>query len=322
MRVALVIDLIENINLKKDTSLALAAAAKELGCEVYLIEYNQMFYASDGMYAYAYCIEHIDSQVQEIIYTGTLADYLKLSDPVLLSADNLDIVMMRKDPPMDKSYWAATYLLQLWELDGVLVANSTQMLRNFNEKCSILCFPELIAETVVTAELAVMDAFLEKKGSIILKPLDGMGGSGVVKLHIGDANTRAVFLASTENQSTPVMLQQVLDIEAAGDKRILLFHGVPLPYALQRTPAKGEFRANLALGGSGCVVELTKQDKKITDLVARRLPIDQLSLIGIDVIDGHLSEINITSPTCLREIQQCAGVNYARDYVMTLISKV
>jgi glutathione synthase len=322
MRVALVIDLLDNINVKKDSSLALACAAKELGCEVYLIEYNQLFFAGYGVHANAHRIEAIDSQVQEIIHDGELWDYLTFSDPLVLAAEDLDIVMMRKDPPMDQAYWATTYLLQLWEVAGVLVANSTRMLRNFNEKCSILCFPELITDTVVTAELAIMDAFLEKQGTIILKPLDGMGGAGIEKLTAGDPAAQKTFMTATEQQRVPVMLQKVLDIDAAGDKRILLFHGIPLPYALQRMPAAGEFRANLALGGSGHVVELTKADKKLADLVARRLPIDELSFVGLDVIDGHLSEINITSPTCLREIQQHVGVDYARDYVKTLVSKV
>lgn len=322
MQLALVVDLLDTINVKKDTSLALAYAAKELGCTVYLIEYNQLYFEGKGVKARAFRVEHCDPRLQAIADGGVLDDYLSLSGPFILTHHDLDIVLMRKDPPVDGSYWAITYLLQLWEAEGVLVANSTQVLRNYNEKCSILCFPELIADTVVTAELSVMEPFLERHGSLILKPLDAMGGAGIVKLQAGNADTHQSFLAATQSQTLPVMLQQVLDVESTGDKRILLLHGIPLPYGLLRFPPKGDFRANLAVGGSGQVAQLTKQDRHLADEVARHLPIDEMGMIGLDVIDGKITEINVTSPTCLREIQQHAGENYARDYVKTLVSKV
>jgi glutathione synthase len=322
MKLALVTDLLDSLNLKKDTSLALAYAAKGLGCTVYFIEYNQLYFSGDGVKANAYRVEDISHHVQEVIDEGVLGDYLRLSDPVTLSAQDLDIVFMRKDPPVDASYWAVTYLLKLWEDAGVLVENSTRILRNFNEKCAILSFPELITDTVVTSNLSVMKEFLKKLGCVILKPLDAMGGLGILKLYADDPDLHATFLTATRNQTVPVMLQRVLNLELTGDKRIILFHGIPLPYLLLRHPAPGDFRANLAAGGSGVVVELTQEDRQLADAVARGLPIDELGLIGLDVIDGRITEINVTSPTGLREIQQHAGENYARDYVKKVISKV
>ena len=322
MRVALVIDFLDGLNVKKDTSLALAYAAKELGCTVYLIEYNELYFSGDGVKANARQVQQIDDRLRGVIKAGVLDDYLQLSAPVILSAQDVDIVLMRKDPPVDASYWAVTYLLQLWEKAGVLVENSTRILRNFNEKCSILSFPAWITDTRVTSKLSVMEGFLKKLGTVILKPLDAMGGSGILKLRADDSDWQQTFLASTENETRPVMLQRVLDVESTGDKRILLFHGIPLPYALLRRPPAGDFRANLAVGGSGEVVELTKHDRKLADAVARGLPIDELGLIGLDVIDGHITEINVTSPTCLREIQEHAGENYARDYLKTVMLKV
>ena len=320
MKLALVIDSLDSINAKKDTSLALVYAAASLGCDVYLIEYNRLYFLDGGVEASAYHVEHADSELQEIISGDVrLADVLTLSEPVIISKDDVDVVLMRKDPPVDSVYWATTYLLQIWEKQGVLVANSTRVLREYNEKCAILQFPELIADTVVASDLTALEYFLQEHESMILKPLDAMGGAGVLKLHASDNDVREKILTATSNQVLPVMVQQVLDVQSTGDKRILLFHGVPLPYVLVRRPAAGSFLANLAAGGSGEVVPLSDEDKKLAEAVARGLPIDELGLIGLDVIGGKITEINVTSPTCLREIQQHAGENYARLYIQKLM---
>jgi glutathione synthase len=323
MRLALIIDPLKTIDVRKDTSLALAYAAKELGCEVYFVEYNRLYFSGASVSAEAYCVERIDPRVQEVIALNThsLSDCVVLSDPVVLTADDLDVVLMRKDPPVDTAYWATTHLLSLWELAGVLVANSTRVLREYNEKCAILQFPELTTETVVTADVTVMDYFLQRHEIVVVKPLDSMGGAGVERLRASDPGIQEKLLAVTQGQRLPVMMQKALDVESTGDKRILLFHGIPLPYVLLRRPAPGRFRANLAAGGSGEVVALSKDDKELADAVARGLPIEELGLIGLDVIDGCLTEINVTSPTCLRQIQQHAGENYARKYIQGLLSR-
>lgn len=323
MRLAIVLDLLKDINVKKDTSLALAYAAKQRGCEVYLIEYNQVFLKDGEVQAAAQRVESIDERLQGLI-AGTkieLKDYVQLSSRMTLTADDLDIVLMRKDPPLDQAYWGLTYLLQFWESAGVLVANSTRVLREYNEKCSILRFPALIADTVVTANARIIEIFLRKRGAVVIKPLNGMGGEGIIKLEADASDCKEQILAATDQGHLPVMVQQVLDIYREGDKRILIFHGQPLPYVLQRMPAQGEFRANLAAGGSGEVVRLTERDRELAMTVARQLPIDEMGLIGLDVIDGCISEINVTSPTCLREIQQYSGENYALDYVDGLLAR-
>ena len=323
MRVAIVLDLLRDINIKKDTSLALAYAAKQKGCEVYLIEDNQVFFKEGEVQASAQRIESIDARVQGLVLGSKveLKDYLRLSARETLRADDLDIVLMRKDPPLDKGFWGLTYLLQFWEVAGVLVANSTRVLREYNEKCAILRFPDLIADTSVTANTRVIETFVRKHGSAIIKPLSAMGGEGIIKVHADDADLKEQVLQSTHQGKYPVMAQQVLDIHREGDKRILIFHGQPLPYALCRRPAAGQFKANIAAGGSGEVVELTERDRELAAAIVKKLPIDEMGLIGLDVIDGHITEINLTSPTCLREIQQHAGENYAIGYIDGLLSR-
>lgn len=321
MRLAVVIDRLEDINVKKDTSLALAYAAHELGWVVYFIEYNSLRYVAGRVEADAYRATNLSSALAHVVESGELTDYVQLAEPSAVSHADLDIVLIRKDPPVDEAFWAMTYLLRHWEMENVVVANSTQALREFNEKCVILRFPELITDTVVTADAKTLLSFLQTQQTVILKPLEGMGGTGILKLRAGDAGIPQALQSATRNHSVPVMMQRVLDVEHTGDKRILLFHGKPLPYALERMPAKGEFKANLAAGGSGRVVELTERDKVLAEAVVKRLPIDQLGLMGLDVIDGCITEINVTSPTCLREIQQESGVNYAKNYIEGLISQ-
>ena len=322
MRVAFVIDPLQSLNVQKDTTLSLACSALNAGCQVFFMEAPDLFFAFGRVSATASRVLSIDRALHTVLSDSSalLTDYLSLAEPCLLESGDVDLVFMRKDPPTDSTYWAVTYLLRFWERLGVRVANSTQALREHNEKCTIGLFPELITHTLISAKVTQIEAFLHKHETIILKPLDSMGGEGIVKLHASDPLVRLRIYSATQASVKPVMAQALLDVVRTGDKRIIIIHGEPLPYALARYPAEGNFLANLAAGGSGQVVELTESERSLAHAVAKQLPIDELGFIGMDVIDDCITEINVTSPTCLRELQTHSGECYADAYIQGFLS--
>ena len=218
-----------------------------------------------------------------------------------------DAVLMRKDPPFDLEYVYTTYLLELAESAGARVYNRPASLRNFNEKLSIARFPQFTAPTLVTRNQDSIRAFLAEQGEIVVKPLDGMGGSLVFRLGRHDPNLGVILETITGNGARTVMAQQYLAEIAKGDKRVLLIDGVAAPYALARVPKPGESRGNLAAGGIGVAQPLSPRDHEIAAAVGPVAREHGLLIVGLDVIGDHLTEVNVTSPTCMREILDQTG---------------
>jgi glutathione synthase len=225
--------------------------------------------------------------------------------------DQLNVIMMRKDPPFDQEYIYATYLLERAESMGVYVVNKPQSLRDANEKLFTAWFPQCCAETLVAREPARIRSFLLEQGEIILKPLDGMGGTSIFHLRQTDPNISVILETMTQYNSRYVMAQKYLPEIKDGDKRILLINGVAVPYALARIPAQGETRGNLAAGGHAEGRPLTEQDLWIANQVGPTLREKGLVFVGLDVIGDKLTEINVTSPTCAQELDQQFGLNIA-----------
>lgn len=231
-------------------------------------------------------------------------------------------VLMRKDPPFDAEYLYATHLLGAAVRTGARVFNDPAALRNHNEKLAITEFTAFIAPTLVSGDAAEILAFQRDQGEIVVKPLDGMGGSGVFRLSPGDPNTNAILEAVTLEGGRTVMAQRFLPAIAQGDKRILLIGGRPVPYALARVPKAGESRGNLAAGGTGHARALTDRDREIAEALGPVLDARGLLLVGLDVIGDHLTEINVTSPTCFVEITQQSGFDVAAAFVDALLARL
>ena len=216
---------------------------------------------------------------------------------------------MRKDPPFDMEYIYATYLLERAEQTGVLVINKPQSLRDANEKMYTAWFPQCCPPTLVTREMSRLYEFLAVEKQIIVKPLDGMGGASIFRVDEGEANTNVIFETMTQNECRFIMAQRFLPEIKDGDKRVLLINGEALPYALARVPAEGDARGNLAAGATGVGVELNDRDRWIASEVGPVVREKGLLFVGLDVIGDHLTEINVTSPTCIRELDSIYGID-------------
>ena len=226
-----------------------------------------------------------------------------------------DVVLMRKDPPFDVEFLNATLMLSRAAAQGARVVNDPQALRDHNEKLAVLEFPQYSVPTLVTRSIANVRAFWAQQGDIIVKPIDGMGGTGVFRLQPGDLNAGSILETVTQQGQRTVMAQRFIPEIAAGDKRILVIGGEPVPFCLARVPAPGETRGNLAAGGNGIAQALTEHDRTLARAVGQALLPRGLLLLGIDVIGNYLTEINVTSPTCFVEIQQQAGFDVAGRFI-------
>jgi glutathione synthase len=253
-------------------------------------------------------------QLAEIRPTATGWDlpdlWFEAGDPRWLPLAQFPRVWMRKDPPVDEAYLYATHLLELAERLGVRVLNRPASLRAWNEKLGALRWSHLMAPSLVSSDVQQLESFAIKHGDVVLKPLGGRAGQGVVRSHGGAPGLKALLELVTNQQQLPVMVQAFLPAVTAGDKRILLVDGEPLG-AVNRKPAAGEFRSNLAVGGEPEASELTDQERRICAELAPALQAEGLFFVGIDVIDGRLSEINVTSPTGVREVERLGGIPLA-----------
>lgn len=311
IKFAIVMDPPAQLNPVKDSSLAMLEEAQNRGWQTYYINPHSLTF--DGTVT-ARC-EPIKLQLNQ-------QDWCTLSEPELCSLDALDIIIMRVDPPFNMSYIYMTYLLELAEQQGVLVVNRPQSLRDANEKLFTLQFPQCCAPTLVASDMAQLKIFQKKHGDIIVKPLDGMGGASIFRIKLGDPNMSVIFETMTQHGKLPIIAQRFIPEISAGDKRILLIDGEPIPYALARIPAKGETRGNLAAGGSGVGVELTERDRWICQQVGPKLCKMGLSFVGIDVIGDYITEINVTSPTCIRELDKIYHLNISKTLLDVLEKKL
>jgi glutathione synthase len=300
-KLGLLMDPIGAINIKKDSSFAMALAAQARGWKLSYMEMGDL-YIDDGQ-AYA-C-------TRELTVRDDPAGWFSLAAPQDTALSELDVILMRKDPPVENEYLFATQILALAETAGTLVVNRTQALRDANEKLASTWFPQCTPPTLVTRNQDRLRQFLSEHNDLILKPLDAMGGASIFRVRSDDPNISVIFETLTLKGQRYTMAQRFIPEISEGDKRILLIDGEPVPYALARIPAKGETRGNLAAGGKGVGVELTERDRWICQQVAPKLKEMGLIFVGLDVIGDYLTEVNVTSPTCIRELDAQYGLDIA-----------
>jgi glutathione synthase len=312
IKLGIVMDPIASINIKKDTSFALLLEAQARGFELHYMELNDL-YLRDG---------RTHARMRGLAVMRDPAGWFAFRDEFDAPLDGLDVVLMRKDPPFDQEYIYATYLLECAENRGLLVVNKPRSLRDANEKLFTAWFSHCCAETLVAREAKRIRAFLEEQGEIVLKPLDGMGGASIFRVHRRDPNLSVILETMTQHDRRFVMAQRYLPEIVDGDKRILVVNGEAVPFALARIPALGESRGNLAAGGRAEGRELTDRDRWIVQQVGPTLREKGLSFVGLDVIGDYLTEVNVTSPTCVQELDQLFGLNIAgmlMDHIETRV---
>ncbi|GLX81501.1 glutathione synthase [Thalassotalea eurytherma] len=299
IKLGVVMDPIENINVKKDSSLAMMLEAQKRGYELYYMQMEDL-YLFEG---------EARASVQIVTVADDVEQWYQVVDQRDIALSELDAILMRKDPPFDTEYIYATYMLERAELAGTLIVNKPQSLRDCNEKLFTAWFPELSAKTLVTRKSDQIRAFHQQEKDVIIKPLDGMGGSSIFRIKEGDANVGVIIETLTNHGSQYAMVQEYMPEIKDGDKRILIVNGEPMPYCLARIPAEGETRGNLAAGGSGVARPLSASDKQIAETIAPELKKRGLYFVGLDVIGDKVTEINVTSPTCIKEIEAAYPIN-------------
>ena len=303
---------IEIIKPHKDTSFALMLAAQELGHEVIYLPKNGLSLVNGVATAILYGVRATD-RVQE--------NFVTLSEPSVEPLSTLDTIFIRVDPPFDSEYLYGTHILGRAAAEGVRVVNNPQALRDCNEKLFATEFSELMPKTIVSSKHDDIRAFQKIQGDIILKPLDGMGGSGIFRIKTNALNLGAVLEILSPKQTRLVMAQEYRSEIVDGDRRVLVLNGKPIEHVLARTPSQGETRGNLAVGGSGVAMLISKHERKIAEAVGSKLIEKGLLFVGLDIIGNHLTEINVTSPTCVREIDAQIGSNISRDFFKTLLNE-
>lgn len=301
LKIGVVMDPIESISFKKDSTLAMLWAAQDRGWEVFYMEQSGL-YALDGVAMGNMAPLRVSRDPENLFSRGEYSQR-PLTD--------LDAVLMRKDPPFDNEYIYSTYLLELAEKEGVLIVNKPQSLRDCNEKLFATHFPQCCPPVLVSRHPSLIREFQQQHKDVILKPLDGMGGSSIFRVKEGDPNISVIIETLTNHGAQQIMAQRFIPEISAGDKRILLIDGKPVDCCLARIPAQGETRGNLAAGGRGEGRPLTARDRWICEQVAPALIEKGLIFVGLDVIGDYLTEINVTSPTCIRELDDQFGLDIA-----------
>ena len=296
---AVLMDDISSIKPIKDSSFAMMLEAQKRGWDIYTFDSTDMFYGDGKVIAYA----------RKTFVKDSEHEWYKCEATEELQLTNIDVVFMRKDPPFDMDYIYATYLLEQAEDSGVLVMNKPSSLRDANEKLFALNFPDCIPETLVSSNIEKLSEFISKIKTAVVKPLDGMGGTDIFKLAKGDKNIEEVLLKITNQGSRYIMAQEFLPEIKDGDKRILLINGKPVDYALARIPAEGNFKGNLAAGAKGVGQPLSERDRYLCSQIAPMLIEKELMFVGLDVIGDYITEINVTSPTCIRELDSQFNLN-------------
>ena len=312
MKLGIIMDPIEGINIKKDSSFAMLLEAQSRAWDIYYMEMDDLFLVNDIPSA----------TTRKMTVEDETTRWYQFHQASTLSLFDLDVILMRKDPPFNMEYLYATYLLELAHRQGTLVVNDPASLRDANEKLFVSWFPQCTTPTLVARKSEHIHAFLDEHRDIILKPLDGMGGASVFRVQHSDQNTNVIIETLTENGKRHAMVQRFIPEIVHGDKRILMIDGEPVPYALARIPKDGEIRGNLAAGGSAKGVELTTRDRWICEQLAPTLKEKGLLFVGIDVIGDYLTEINVTSPTCIRELDTIYNLNIAGDLMDAIEARI
>ncbi len=315
IKLGVLMDPISGIKVEKDTTLALLLAGQANGLILYYMEAKDLILRNGAVKAYMRKIEVKDD-------SNDWYNFLETSPEEPIDLGNLDALLMRKDPPFNMDFVYTTQLLEIAENQGLLVTNKPGSIRDANEKLFATWFPDLCPDTIVTKNITDLKVFLEDQEDIILKPLDGMGGISIFRLKKRDSNASVVFETMTRHGSLFCMAQKFLPAIKDGDKRILMIDGEPIPYSLARIPSRGETRGNLAAGGSGIVRKLSTRDWEICNRVKQELKDRGLIFVGLDVIGDHLTEINVTSPTCLREIEKETKIDIGSKLIQVILEKI
>ena len=310
MKIGVVMDPIEAISVKKDSTFAMMLAAQQRGWEIHTISMNDMSMLQGEPSARTQTVSVIDDPNH----------WYQIHQTQTLPLREFDAILMRKDPPFDTEYIYATYMLERAEEAGVLIVNKPQSLRDCNEKLYTAWFPEHTPTTLVTRRADEIRSFQAEHGDVILKPLDGMGGASLFRVKQSDPNLGVIIETLTEHGQRFCMAQTFVPDISNGDKRILIVDGEPIPYCLARIPAEGETRGNLAAGGRGEARPLSETDWAIARAIAPTLKEKGLIFVGLDVIGDKLTEINVTSPTCIREIDAAYDISVG-DILMEAIAK-
>lgn len=301
MKIAFIVDPLDSFKIYKDTTFAIMREAAARGHELYVMQQEDLRWRGGVVSGNACSLQ----------LTGDQAQWYRLGDAVATPLQNFGAVLMRKDPPFDMEYVYSTYLLELAEAQGARVFNRPRAIRDYNEKLAIARFPRFTAPSLVTRQEKLIRDFLAEQHDIILKPLDGMGGASVFRVHEKDHNVNVIIEMLTHYGCRTIMAQRFIPEIRDGDKRVLLIGGKPVPYSLARIPKQGETRGNLAAGGTGLARELTPRDREIAAALGPELDAQGLLLVGLDVIGDYLTEVNVTSPTCFQEITEQTGFNVA-----------
>lgn len=315
LKLAFVLDPLAELKAWKDSSVAMMRAAEKHGHDVFSIDCASLCWRrpepgrhSGGVFALAVRL-HIRPDDH---------DWYRETGREWVSLKSFDAVIMRKDPPFDFEYITATWLLERAEAGGVRIFNKPRALRDHSEKIAISEFDQFTTTSLVSRDTHQLQHFIDEQRDVILKPLDGMGGSQIFRVHRNDPNRNVIIETLTQEGRRSIMAQHYLPEISAGDKRILLIAGKPVPYCLARIPKAGETRGNLAVGGTGVAQDLSPHDREIAETLGPILFKRGLMLVGLDVIGNHLTEINVTSPTCMVEIRQQTGFDAAGAFITAI----
>lgn len=311
MKLAVVIDPIKSLNPKKDSTVAMLRAAQNLGLEIFFMTQQDLFVDNGIPYA----------NISQIEVNACNEAWFQILKTTIQPLSSLDIILMRKDPPFNMNYIYTTYILELAEKEGVLVANKPQSLRDANEKVFCTHFKALCAPTFIGQNIEQLKAFWQTHQDVIFKPLDGMGGRSIFHVDAKGQNINVILDSLTHNQTMPIMAQAYIpEIKTTGDKRILIVNDYVVPFALARIPQGDDERGNLAKGAKGEVVALTDHQLELAQQVVPTLQAKGLKFVGLDMIGDFITEINVTSPTCIVEIEKGSNEKIAERFIKHLIS--
>jgi glutathione synthase len=306
-----VMDPIDSIHPEKDTTVAILKEARRRGFTIQYMELQDLFLQYGIAWANSASLELHEDPL----------NWYSLSKAIAQPLDQCDIILMRKDPPVDLEYVYATHILERAEYNGTLVLNKPQSLRDANEKLFATWFPQCMPPSLVSSSRSILKDFIKAQECVVLKPLDNRGGQNIFKCQENDPNINGILDLLTQHETLHIMAQRFISEISEGDKRILLIDGEPIPYGLSRIPAADDFRGNLAAGGTGVGAELTEREWWICRQIGPTLKEKGLSFVGIDIIGDYLTEINVTSPTCVRELEKIFEINIAAKILDSMIAK-
>lgn len=312
IRLGIVMDPINSINFKKDSSLAMLWAAQDRGWELFYMRQEDLYLLQGKVKAKARSLK---------VYKEP-EHFYDLGEETDININTLNVILMRKDPPFNSEFLYTTYLLEKAEQEGVLIVNKPQSLRDCNEKLFATNFAEFMVPTLVSRRPDILKAFIKEQGDVILKPLDEMGGASIFRHREGDPNLSVIIETLTAHGTRQTMVQRYIPDITAGDKRILIVDGEPIPYCLARVPAKGETRGNLAAGGTGIAQPLSEKDYAIAKAIGPELQKRGLLFVGLDIIGEYVTEVNVTSPTCIREIDKAYNTDIAGKLMNCIEAKL